>query len=378
MGHRARFPHLFATLARTFADPDERAARRRALSLSWMWFAAGPIAVLLPYAVGALVPLPRFALSLGGLAFDVFFRLWAYYHVVRQHWGFLALYRRKAGEAADAGELTADTWFFNAVMYLPVLMLLTAPWYGETRFPPLGFQAPLVHGWSLAQSSGDPSWRRTGWPPSDTSPTRSFGWAKGSPRNGSKLLFLASVVPLHLLAFASPLTVLFLLPIVTVGHNLQYHRIVWGYGTTKYRAADPERFRVARTILSCVWLYAALGLLFTLVCYHGPWVEWVSDRTADALDTILAGLASLAGVKNPSALNLGDRVVGWFVMGWAMQHYTRRPDLEGRQRQGSRARPQRGHLGRQASLSARLCSVVKGAPLPGVFSCSQPDLSLDV
>src|SRR4030095_4739658 len=86
-------PHVWATLARTLFDPDEWKVRRREIWFSFVWFFVGPAAILIPYLLGSFTAplgfvLPGALLSFGALAYFVFFRLWAYYHVVRQHWGF--------------------------------------------------------------------------------------------------------------------------------------------------------------------------------------------------------------------------------------------------------------------------------------------------
>ena len=123
-------PHLWATLARTYLDPEQWARRRRELTLSLGWFAVGPVAVLAPYWLGALVPLAPQQMALGENLFFLFFRLWAYYHVVRQHWGFLALYRRKNEDPRDLMEGRADSWFF---LPFPVLTLRHFPFFALVR-----------------------------------------------------------------------------------------------------------------------------------------------------------------------------------------------------------------------------------------------------
>src|SRR5437762_732389 len=51
-------PHLWATIARTYTDREEWAARRRLFLGSLAALLVGPAIVLLPYAIRALVPLP--------------------------------------------------------------------------------------------------------------------------------------------------------------------------------------------------------------------------------------------------------------------------------------------------------------------------------
>src|SRR5947199_6115421 len=75
-------PHVFATFSRTYFDREERRSRGRLLWWSLLFFAVGPVAVLL------------------GVGFLFFFlaALWAYYHLVKQHYGFMVLYKKKNGD----------------------------------------------------------------------------------------------------------------------------------------------------------------------------------------------------------------------------------------------------------------------------------------
>jgi uncharacterized membrane protein len=319
-GYLADAPHLFATLARTYLDPDEWKVRKAVLLKGWSFFFLGPAVVLTPYAIGALLHLPGWTLGLGSLIFTVFFQLWAYYHVVRQHWGFLRLYQRKGNEFSDESEMRMDFWFFHLTLYLPLVRFLTAPWYGETAFPPLGLQSPIWHGISISDvlhplATALYVATLLGYVLFQVSRARA-----GATRNGSKLLFLASIVPLHGVVFAHPLLVSFVLPVVTVGHNLQYHRIVWSYGAQRYREASRPGW--LRQIFTRSWLYLLLGLVFTFAAYHGPWVDWAQHTMAGNLDRwLFDALATMAGAQDVRSLELGAEVVGWVVMGWAMQHY---------------------------------------------------------
>ena len=108
-GTHPRRPHVWATLARTLFDPDEWKVRKHEIWVSFVWFFFGPVAILLPYASRQPYRATRICfanggLSFGALAYFVFFRLWAYYHVVRQHWGFFSLYKRKASDHGSACE----------------------------------------------------------------------------------------------------------------------------------------------------------------------------------------------------------------------------------------------------------------------------------
>src|SRR5580658_10284698 len=72
--------HIFATASRTYFDREARARHPRLLYGSLLFFfAIGPAMVLL----GAVKYL---AILVG---------VWAYYHVIRQHYGFMVLYKVK-------------------------------------------------------------------------------------------------------------------------------------------------------------------------------------------------------------------------------------------------------------------------------------------
>src|SRR5215204_7408532 len=72
-------PHVFGTFSRTYFDRAERRSRKRLLWGSLLFFAVGPLMVL----AGA------------GLFFFFVAALWAYYHLVKQHYGFMVLYKKK-------------------------------------------------------------------------------------------------------------------------------------------------------------------------------------------------------------------------------------------------------------------------------------------
>src|SRR6266540_6062377 len=77
-------PHVFGTLSRTYFDRAEWKTRKRLLLGSLAFFIVGPAMVLL------------------GIGFTFFFlaALWAYYHLVKQHYGFMVLYKKKNNDLA--------------------------------------------------------------------------------------------------------------------------------------------------------------------------------------------------------------------------------------------------------------------------------------
>src|SRR6266545_4268575 len=77
-------PHVFGTFSRTYFDASEWKTRKRLLLGSLLFFIVGPAMVLL------------------GIGFTFFFvaALWAYYHLVKQHYGFMVLYKKKNNDLA--------------------------------------------------------------------------------------------------------------------------------------------------------------------------------------------------------------------------------------------------------------------------------------
>ncbi|HEX8128821.1 MAG TPA: hypothetical protein VF527_06950, partial [Pyrinomonadaceae bacterium] len=95
-------PHVFGTFSRTYFDREERRARGRLLWGSLAFFAVGPLLVLAGL----------------GLVFFFLAALWAYYHLVKQHYGFMVLYKKKNADLAPTD---------NALDRLFILLALTYP-----------------------------------------------------------------------------------------------------------------------------------------------------------------------------------------------------------------------------------------------------------
>src|SRR5271157_1193655 len=95
--------HIFATASRTFFDSEARAKYPRLLYGSLIFF----------FALGP-------AMVLAGLKGWLYLLVgaWAYYHVVRQHYGFLVLYKVKNRDLAPRDN-TLDRLFLGVMLILP-------------------------------------------------------------------------------------------------------------------------------------------------------------------------------------------------------------------------------------------------------------------
>ena len=90
------------------------------------------------------------------------------------------------------------------------------------------------------------------------------------PINLPKYLLLAACIPLHWIVISSVvranITPLALVPLLTLPHNIQYHRLVWFHNSNKYRKPEAEgRFGYAVFANKTFLRYALFGLLFNFI-----------------------------------------------------------------------------------------------------------------
>ncbi len=280
-------PHFFGTYSRTYFDREEWQRRRKLLLGSLAWFLVGPAVLGLSY-LGYRLGWEAYRVPF--LAFLVFFNLWAYWHVVRQHYGILSLYRRKSGET-DPVDFRID----RALIYVGLLapFVAFAIRHPEARaalglseaFP--AYPVLPEAGWRgrLAALLDSGYWGALHW----DHYVLALAWAAwltiiavfllrqiqrwraGLPLNGSKLLFLLALLPLYSLigfsslALSAPL--LAFSAFVTIYHDIQYHAIVWFHHRNRYHrpGVDPNRFGLAVKISRSFLTYMACGIAMAVV-----------------------------------------------------------------------------------------------------------------
>src|SRR5213594_3796369 len=86
-------PHVFGTISRTYADNEERRKRAKLYYGTLSLFLIGPAMVLAGQA-------KLFGTDAWGPVFFFFASMWAYYHLVKQHYGFMILYKKKNNDLA--------------------------------------------------------------------------------------------------------------------------------------------------------------------------------------------------------------------------------------------------------------------------------------
>jgi hypothetical protein len=86
--------HAFATYTRTFFDKEYYQINKDSLWLSFLIFGIGPLLLL----IVSLIHKDMNEITATFIIFNRFGLCFAYYHLIRQHWGFISLYRKKSGE----------------------------------------------------------------------------------------------------------------------------------------------------------------------------------------------------------------------------------------------------------------------------------------
>ncbi len=305
-------PHLWATIARTYTDTKEWAARRLLFLTSLLAFAVGPVVILIPYLINMVVPLPRPVLDWGWIAWTLGFSLYVIHHINQQHWGFVSLYKRKNGES-DPRERRIDQVYFLTALWSPYIAMITAPW-------------------------SDPQHARTG-----VSLASSFAfntchvvflaataaylihqvrlWRRGEVLNGPKLLYIATVVPLYYLTFSfDPRLAAFWVFITGTGHCAQYHGVVWAYGEKRYASAGADKRGLPHLIFSNVWVYVVLGVAFALVTLQGPGAYRIEQVVGSWLQNSV--FASVFSFLDPAKGNwLGVQLIAAMISGVRLHHF---------------------------------------------------------
>jgi len=240
-------PHVFGTFSRTYFDRAERATRKRLLWGSLLFFLVGPLMVW----AGA------------GLVFFFLAALWAYYHLVKQHYGFMVLYKKKNNDLAVVDNaldrallLLAFTYPFVAFVAEDAEAMARVPASLHTSF---GVAAKVL---LVATVLAALIWMAR----------QAQRALSGQPLNVPKYLLLAAAIPMHWVVLLTPMPhkPLAIVAILTIYHNLQYHRLIWFHNKKYAQGPDRrERYGGAELISRRLLYYIGFGLLFGL-WYQGP------------------------------------------------------------------------------------------------------------
>src|SRR6266508_1147469 len=244
-------PHVFGTFSRTYFDRAERHHRGPLLWGSLLFFFVGPMLVLL----------------VAGLVFFFLAAIWAYYHLVKQHYCFMVLYKKKNDDLAPVDNALDRLLLLFAFNY-PFVAFIAADREAMMRVPGvlhsgisqlagLLLAGTIVVGivWLGRQVQRAISGERLDLP---------------------KYLLLAAAIPMHWIVLLTPMPhkPIAIVAILTIYHNLQYHRLIW-FHNKKYTAGGADilsarqKYGAAELISRRLLYYIAFGILFGLI-YQGP------------------------------------------------------------------------------------------------------------
>jgi hypothetical protein len=253
-------PHMAAAYTRTYLDAKERRERRRVLLVPLVAFAIGPLCLALDAAIGSEVFFLGF---LGGASF------YAYYHVVRQHYGFLALYKARGRERSRI-DFLVDKWSLYVACFVPYVYFLVthpkarvlihlAPQASPSFVRAVAIACALVWGAAVV----------------------AFAWRALASRAGAtKIAYFLLTVALYAAAYGwigrmEPVYAasngpdqdfLLLGLVIGVFHNMQYVGLVWFHNRNRY--AGPDRGHgLARAVSGSPVRYFAAVLGFSAIYY---------------------------------------------------------------------------------------------------------------
>jgi hypothetical protein len=233
-------PHVIATVTRTYFDKQER---KRLGWFLWVIFplvAAGPLMVWAGQA------------SL----FFLFAVCWQHYHIAKQHFGFVMLWKAKNKER-DPLDLKLDRWFLLTSTILPLALFVV-----KTRL--MNWQAAKI----LGAASLAAYLIFTG-----VYVARQIKkYRERLPMNTPKLLLLGVLVPLQWISFLDaaslgPDGILRAGIALGLFHSFQYHRLLWFHNKNRYSGPDASKeFGVAAFFVKDFgyYLFLAIGLYVLL------------------------------------------------------------------------------------------------------------------
>ena len=192
-------PHIYSSHTRALLDRDERSRLR------WLWLIGAPASLITAYAIIS---------TFGSLSYLVVIVI-TNWHVSKQHMGFVMIYKNKARERED---YKLDKYFTLISLMLPFFFFVSAFWFKTSLLPV--FLIPALG------FAGYYAWHQFRKP----------------AINSSKLILVAAFIPLHWLAWIfaagdpwSPMRLAVVGVALTVGHGLQYLRLMYFHNNNRYR-----------------------------------------------------------------------------------------------------------------------------------------------
>jgi len=254
-------PHIGAAFTRTYLDRQEWARRSGLLLISLATFLIGPLFLLFGIVTRSEDP---FLLFLGLATF------YGYYHVVRQHYGFVALYNA-ANRTTDRATWSLDRWTLYLGSWLPYAYFLLANPNARAllRLPVASARSPfetvvlatIVAVWVVALC----------WFVAAYARRRSLGHPKVAYVLLTVILYgviyfvISSFEPVYAASTGPDQDFLLLSILIVVFHNVQYMGLVWFHNRNRYSASTGHG--AAQFVNRSPLVYLSACAIFSVVVY---------------------------------------------------------------------------------------------------------------
>jgi hypothetical protein len=317
-------PHFYSTYLRTYFDREEFQARKRLLIGSLAWLFVGPAFIGISYL---LFTLGVEAYKAPFVLFIIVFNLWAYWHVVRQHYGILALYKRKNNDFDDRDTRIDKVLLYGGLIAPFITFAIRHPEARDLFGLPMAFP-PYPDG-ALFSSA---FLSQLHWEHIVVFLSVTFmiiisltffvrqlqRWRNGQVLNIPKILFFIALIPLYAYINYSPAVttapLIAFTAFVTIYHDVQYHAIVWFYSQNRYHkpGVDKKKYGLAVKLSQNFAIYALAGIaMAALLRVTGSFL----DITPGFAPIVMTTEMTLFGDLSTSALLLS------FVIGIPLHHY---------------------------------------------------------
>lgn len=294
-------PHFYATYVRTFFDSKQFKQKKLLFGSSFIFFLIGPgvIAISLYFK-----SLSSFNERLPFVIFVSLFNLWAYWHLVRQHFGLIVLYRKKAEEKTG---FLVDKWTFHLLMASSLVFYAVSHSETAMQFQFLEKIITLDHVKDLSVITAGVSFLIfASW--------QLQSWLKKNIINVPKCFLFIAASGLHLFVCMSKLSLtmplIVFIPVLGVFHNVQYQALVWFYSQKSYHTSEKQG-GYSKFLTKNLSLYIGIGIVVSFLlhhanCFFGAYSCWFSEPNYNQI--------------LDSSFIWGDLLFS-FVLGVPMQHY---------------------------------------------------------
>jgi hypothetical protein len=283
-----------------------------------LWLAVGQALIgvsYLSYLAGLSIYKAPFILYI------IFFNLWAYWHVIRQHYGILALYKRKNNDT-DVTDTKIDKYLLYGGLIAPFITFAIRHPEARTLFG-LPAEFPAYNSSSLAQMH----WEHFVvifsvvfmFVISAIFVSRQVQrWKAGLTLNMPKILFFIALIPLYAYINYSPAVttapLIAFTAFVTIYHDVQYHAIVWFYTQNRYHrpGVDAKKYGLAVKLSQNFAIYAFAGIAMAALL-----------RVTGSLFDVTPGLAPIFSTSHVvifGDITLSELLLS-FVIGIPLHHY---------------------------------------------------------